>query len=309
MTINFEKVDSSYAVAGVAGLVLSSVLLKTTLFRPATKKDPQVVLVTGASSGIGKATALQLLADGHIVYGAARRVDLMRDLLLVDNGHAVGLDVCNEAQIVAAVAQIVNEQGRIDVLINNAGYAVYGSVEDISMADARRQFDVNLFGLARMTQEVLPHMRKQKSGTIINVSSMGGKIYTPFGAWYHASKHALEGWSDCLRLELKGFGIKVVIMEPGAIATEFGDVLMGPLKKRSKGGAYESLVEKFAENGEKSQSMMSPPSVIANAMSDAVVRKNPPRRYLVGALAKPLVFVRGWLGDGIYDFFMMANLK
>ena len=224
-------------------------------------------------------------------------------------GHAIAMDVCDEKQIVAAVSQLIKEQGRIDVLVNNAGYAVYGAVEDISMQDARRQFDVNIFGLARMTQEILPHMRAAKSGTIINVSSMGGKIYTPFGAWYHATKHALEGWSDCLRLELYEFNIKVVILEPGLIDTEFGDVLMKPLLERSKGGAYETTIQKFAKGGAESVRSMSPPSVIANAMADAVVRNNPPRRYLVGAMAKPLVFIRGWLGEGVYDTMMLSSLK
>lgn len=301
-----EKTDNTVVVTAVAGLALVAVAWKT-LFTPAKKSAPQVVLVTGASSGIGKATALHLIRDGHIVYGAARRVDKMKDLQ-ESGGHAIALDVVDEAQIVAAVRTIIQAHGRIDVLVNNAGYAVYGSVEDISMKDARRQFDVNMFGLARMTQEVIPHMRAANSGTIINVSSMGGKIYTPFGAWYHASKHALEGWSDCLRLELNAFNIKVVIMEPGMIATEFGDVMSGPLKDRSKGGAYEATVNKFLAAGEQSMPM-SPPSVIANAMADAVVRKNPPRRYLVGSMAKPLVFIRGWMGEGVYDAIMLSNLK
>jgi len=263
--------------------------------------------VTGASSGIGKSTVLKLLADGHIVYGAARRVGNMEDLVAA-GGHAIGMDVCDEKQVVAGVAKIIKEQGRIDSLVNNAGYAVYGSVEDVTLQEARRQFEVNIFGLARITQEVLPHMRQEMSGTIINVSSMGGKMYTPFGAWYHATKYALEGWSDCLRLELNQFNIKVVIMEPGMTQTEFGDVMLEPLKQRSKGGAYEASVAKLTQKGSKTI-VLSQPSVIADAMADAVVRKNPPRRYLVGAMAKPLVFIRGWLGDSVFDAIMLSNIK
>jgi NAD(P)-dependent dehydrogenase (short-subunit alcohol dehydrogenase family) len=158
----------------------------------------KVILITGASSGMGKETAIQLLKEGHIVYGAARRVEQMQDIVN-DGGFAIALDVSSEQQIINGVAQIIKEQGKIDVLWNNAGYGLYGAIEDIKIEEARRQFEVNLFGLARITQEVLPYMRKAGQGLIINTSSMGGKMYTPLGAWYHATKHALEGWSDCLR--------------------------------------------------------------------------------------------------------------
>ncbi|MEO0333342.1 MAG: oxidoreductase [Bacteroidota bacterium] len=181
----------------------------------------KVILVTGASSGIGKATALQLLSAGHTVYGLARRVENMQDLVKA-GGKALPMDVTQHAQVKAVIQDIIQKEKRIDVLINNAGYAVYGAIEDVSYEDAKRQFEVNLFGLAEVTKAVLPAMRNQKSGTIINVSSVGGKIFTPLGAWYHATKHALEGWSDCLRLELRSFGIDVVVIQPGAIKTEFG---------------------------------------------------------------------------------------
>ena len=197
---------------------------------------PKVILITGASSGMGKVTAETLIAAGHAVYGAARRVEKMQSL--VDTGgHAIGMDITDEAQVQAAVDRVLSEQGHIDVLVNNAGYAVYGAVEQVSIEDARRQFEVNLFGLASLTQKILPHMRERGSGHIINVSSIGGKVYTPLGAWYHATKHALEGWSDSLRVETAGFGIKVSIIEPGAIQTEFSDVMTDPMlelvKRRS----------------------------------------------------------------------------
>jgi NAD(P)-dependent dehydrogenase (short-subunit alcohol dehydrogenase family) len=266
----------------------------------------KVVLLTGASSGIGKATALTLCQRGHKVYGCARRVNQMDDLVAA-GGVAVEMDVTDAQQIVMAVKQIIDAEGKIDVLINNAGYAIYGSVEDITMDEARRQFEVNIFGMARLTQEVLPHMREKKAGTIINVSSMGGKIYTPFGSWYHATKHALEGFSDCLRLELNPFGIKVAIIEPGIIKTEFYEVMTQPLIDRSKGGPYEPFVTKFTSGDMDSGG--SPPSLIANTIAKAVEAKNPKRRYVAGALAKPLMFIRGWLGDGVFDFLMLRNIK
>ncbi len=271
----------------------------------------KVIFITGASSGIGKATALQLINEGHTVYGAARRVEKMQDLADA-GGHAIKMDVTDDAQIEAGVHKIINEQGKIDVLVNNAGYATYGSVEETPIADARRQFDVNIFGLARLTQLVIPHMREQQSGKIINISSMGGKIYTPLGAWYHATKHALEGWSDCLRLELKQFGIDVVIIEPGAIATEFGEVLMDPMVERSGEGPYGKMVKSVAKAVEESyekEGASSPPSVIARAISKAIQSNKPKTRYVAGKLAKPLLFVRRYLGDRIFDKAVMSQIK
>jgi short-subunit dehydrogenase len=271
----------------------------------------KVILVTGASSGIGKATAEQLIADGHTVYGAARRIEKMKDLK-DKGGHAIQMDVTKEADIKACVAQIINAEGRIDILVNNAGYAVYGPVEQVSLEDARRQFEVNIFGLAAITKAVLPHMREQKSGKIINVSSMGGKIYTPFGAWYHGTKHALEGWSDCLRLELKPFGIDVVIIEPGIIKTEFMDVMYDPMVERAKEGPYAEMANKIASSSKEmyeKPGQSSPPTVIAEVISKAVKSKKPKTRYVAGKLAKPLMFMRKWLGDRIYDKGVMSQLK
>lgn len=267
----------------------------------------QVILITGASSGIGKVSALQLLQEGHIVYGAARRVEQMQELVQA-GGHVLKLDVSDEAQIVAGAAQVIAEQGRIDVLFNNAGYGLYGAVEDISIEDAKRQFEVNIFGLARITKEVLPHMRAQKAGKIINTSSMGGKMYTPLGAWYHATKHALEGWSDCLRLELKPFNIDVVIIEPGSIATEFGDVLTTPLLQNSGQGPYAKLANIMAKAVQE-QGAGSHPSVIAKVVSQAVAAKRPKTRYRAGKLAKLLVWIRVYLGDRIFDQVVMSQVR
>ena len=159
----------------------------------------RVALITGASSGIGAATARRLRGLGYTVYAGARRVERMGDVAELGI-HAVALDVSDDASMVGLVDRIIGETGRIDVLVNNAGYGAYGALEEVPLAEARRQFDVNLFGLARLTQLVLPHMRAQRAGRIINVSSVGGRIYGPLGAWYHAAKFSVEGLSDALRL-------------------------------------------------------------------------------------------------------------
>lgn len=271
----------------------------------------KVILITGASSGMGKDTALDLIKMGHIVYGAARRVAKMDDLVQA-GGKAIKLDVMDEKSIEECVKKVVSDQGRIDVLWNNAGYAEYGSVEDVPLAIARRQFDVNIFGLAAITKEVLPVMRKQKSGLIINTSSMGGKVYTPLGAWYHATKHALEGWSDCLRIETKQFGIKVVILEPGAIKTEFGDVMMTPMMERSKNSPYESYaksLEKMLHEMSSKPNSMSPGSVISKTVQKIIRARNPKTRYVSGKMAKPMMFIRKWGGDKMFDRIILNMFK
>src|SRR5882757_6280672 len=183
----------------------------------------KVALVTGASSGIGMATAGALHDRGYTVYAAARRVDRMNDL--ADRGvRTLAMDVTDDESMTSGIKRIIAETGRIDVLVNNAGYGSYGALEDVPQEEARRQFDVNVFGLARLTQLALPHMRAQRGGRIVNVSSIGGKIYTPLGGWYHATKFAVEGLSDSLRVELKPFGINVILIEPGSIRTEWGGI-------------------------------------------------------------------------------------
>lgn len=270
----------------------------------------KIILITGASSGMGKDFALQLIKEGYTVYGAARRADKMQDIVDA-GGYALEMDITNEEQVQAAVDTIISKEGKIDVLINNAGFGLYGAVEDISIDEARYQFEVNLFGLAGITKQVLPHMRKQHSGKVINISSMGGKMYTPLGAWYHASKHALEGWSDCLRLELKQFGIDVVVIEPGIIDTEFGDVVTGPLLERSRGGAYENISKQIAEATADyyAPGKGSPASVVTKAISDAIASAKPKTRYVAGKMAKPMMWIRKYLGDRIYDKAVMSQVK
>src|ERR1700754_928544 len=196
-----------------------------------------VALVTGASSGIGKATAVALRELGYTVYAAARRVDRMREL--ADLGvQVLAMDVTDDESMTGGVKRIIAEAGRLDVLVNNAGYGSYGALEDVSLDEARRQFDVNVFGLARLTQLALPHMRAQRSGYVVNVSSIGGKMYEPLGGWYHPTKFAVEALSDSLRMELKPFGIHVVVIEPGAIRTEWGGIAGDSVLARSGDTAY-----------------------------------------------------------------------
>ena len=274
-------------------------------------KKQVVVLITGASSGIGKAAALKLINEGHHVYGAARRLDQMQDIVEA-GGHAIKMDILDEAQVKSAVDLIIEKEGRIDVLVNNAGYAVYGSVEDITIDEARRQFEVNIFGLASLTQKVLPHMRKEKSGRIINISSVGGKIFTPLGSWYHATKHALEGWSDCLRMEVEQFGIDIVIVEPGAIKTEFMDVMNQPMLDRSANGPYEHMAKALDKAGKEAYTKKgrhSGPEVIAGTISKAISANKPKTRYASGAMAGMLLFMRKWLSDRAFQKVLMSQLK
>lgn len=268
----------------------------------------KVILITGASSGMGKETAKRLIQEGHTVYTVARRVEHMQDLQAM-GGHPIKMDVTNEDEIQHVVDRIIQKEGKIDVLWNNAGYGLYGAVEDIPVEEARKQFEVNLFGLSAITQKVVPFMRKAKSGTIINTSSMGGKMYTPMGAWYHASKHALEGFSDCLRLELKPFGIHVVVLEPGIIETEFGNVMLSNISKYSAKGAYADLTTKLvAATNKMYESGGSKSSLIARTVSGIVGSEKPKTRYRVGKWAKPMVWMRIHLGDRLFDKIVMSQL-
>ena len=270
----------------------------------------KVILITGASSGIGKDTALSLMKHGHVVYGAARRLEMMQDIIQA-GGHAIKMDILKDRNIDDVVNQIVNEQNRIDILINNAGYGLWGAVETISIDEAKRQFDVNIFGLAYLTKKIIPFMREQKSGKIINMSSMGGKVYTPFGAWYHATKYALEGWSDCLRIELKSFGIDVILIEPGVIKTEFQDVMMDSTVERSIGTPYEKKLKALEKATQEmyARGIGSPASTITKLIIKAINSHNPKRRYVGGLFAKPMLFIKKWFGDKMYEKAIMSQIK
>ena len=267
-----------------------------------TSINGKTALVTGASSGIGKSTVELLLSAGAAVYAAARRIEKMNDLEKM-GAHVVEMDVTDEASLVSGVISILEKEGSIDILINNAGYGSYGAIEDVPIDEARRQFEVNIFGLARLTQLVLPKMRQNHYGKIVNISSMGGKIYTPFGGWYHATKHALEGFSDCLRLETEPFGIDVIIVEPGGIATEWGTIAAENLKKTSGSGAYAEAANKTA-NGMAdmyASNRLSDPTVIADVILKAVTVGKPKTRYAAGYMAKPALLMRHWLPDRWFD--------
>ena len=267
------------------------------------QRAARTVLVTGASSGIGKDTAATLLREGYAVYAAARRVEHMRDLE-EQGAVALRMDVTSEADLAAAVERIAAERGSVDVLVNNAGFGLYGAVEDIPLAEARYQFEVNLFGLARLTQLVLPYMRARGWGRIVNISSVGGRVYTPLGSWYYATKHALEGWSDCLRWEAKRFGIHVVVVQPGLIQTEFGDVASGPMLKYSGNSAYAGIVEKMNSRKGKVRINGSHPSVISRIVSRAIRARKPRTRYVAGQFGRPVLLLRSLGGDRVYDWLM-----
>lgn len=262
----------------------------------------KTALVTGASSGIGKSTVELLLSAGATVYAAARRVEKMEDLEKA-GVHLIKMDVTDEDSLISGVNSILEKEGSIDILVNNAGYGSYGAIEDVPIDEARRQFEVNIFGLARLTQLVLPGMRQNRYGKIVNISSMGGKIYMPFGGWYHATKHALEGFSDCLRLETEPFGVDVIIIEPGGIATEWGAIAAENLKKTSGSGAYAVAANKTADGMAKrySGNQLSPPGLIAETILKTVTAGRPKTRYATGFGAKPLLFLRWLLPDRWFD--------
>lgn len=266
----------------------------------------RVALITGASSGIGYATAVELKARGFIVYGAARRLERMKSLEKLGI-TTIALDVTSEKSMVSCVENIAKQEGRIDVLVNSAGYGSFGAIEDVPMEEAKRQLEINVFGLARMTQLVIPLMRKHRYGKIVNISSMGGRIWVPFGGWYHATKFAVEGFSACLRLELKPFGIDVVVIEPGGVSSEWGSIAADHLEQVSEHGHYAAASKKTAAAMRKVYSMkLTRPETIAKCIAKAVMVKRPRTRYLLGAGAKPMVLMKNVLGDRLYDAILRA---
>jgi NAD(P)-dependent dehydrogenase (short-subunit alcohol dehydrogenase family) len=262
----------------------------------------KTALVTGASSGIGEATARKLRDLGYTVYGAGRRTDRL-ERLVAAGIHPLTMDITDDESVSSGVKTIIAATGGIDVLVNNAGYGSYGALEDVPLTEARRQFEVNVFGAARLTQLVLPHMRAQRSGTIVNVTSMGGKIYTPMGGWYHSTKFALEALSDCLRLEAGPFGVRVVVVEPGGIRTEWAGVAADNLKKSSTTGAYARQADAMVAmlGSETVNRRSSPPSVVADAIGRAVTARRPKTRYVTGFGARPLLLMRHILPDRAFD--------
>jgi len=272
----------------------------------------KAVLITGCSTGIGRATALRLAKAGHTVYATARQLGTMQEL-----GAAgcmlLELDVCDEASIRAAVAKVEAEQGAVGVLINNAGYGSEGPIEEVPMSEVRRQFETNVFSLTALTKLVLPGMRRQGWGKIVNLSSMGGRLTLPGGGFYHATKYAVEAISDALRFEVQGFGIDVVIVEPGPIKTEFGDTaiarvaaLGGPdspykefrtVLQRQIRDAYEGPLGRFAADAD----------AVAKVIETAITASRPRTRYVITLAAHVMMGLRRWVGDRAWDAVMRTQ--
>jgi len=265
------------------------------------------VLITGCSSGIGRAAAISLHAAGLTVYATARRVDSMADL--ASRGiHTLALDVTDEASMTEAAGAVEAAEGAVGTLVNNAGYGLYGPVEQLPMDEIRRQFETNFFGLVRLTQLVLPGMRRRGSGRILNVSSMGGRITLPGGAFYHASKYAVEALSDALRMEVAQFGIDVVLIEPGPVKTPWNDVAAAslPADQAGNGDPYAAYKTAVGASFGRTQAGLlgrfgSTSEDIAKVITHAVTVQRPRARYLINPVAKSLVAMNRVLPARAYD--------
>jgi len=271
--------------------------------------EHKVALVTGASKGIGLATALRLIEDGYKVYCAARSVDLMQELA-AKGGVVLKLD-CNDDASITALADRIIADGGVDVVVNNAGYGQYGPVEVLPMAMGREQMEVNFFAPVRLVQLLAPSMRARGGGRIINISSVAGKVYSPLSGWYCASKFALEGMSDCMRIELKPFNIKVVLVEPGPIKTDWSEGAKSSLLAAAEGSVYEEFAQKSHGllQGATGGRAASEVSAVVKSIMKAVNAKNPKPRYLSGKIARISVTSKAMLGDRLFDIAMNAQLK
>lgn len=274
------------------------------------KDGKKVILITGTASGMGKEFAKKLTAEGNIVYGGDNQYEKNREFLTSIGAHPLDMDVTKEDEVKAGVEKVIKEQGHIDVLINNAGYGLFAPIEEVTMEDAQRQLDVNFWGYVRTVKAVLPYMREQEYGRIINLTSMGGKIYTPLGGYYHASKHAIEGWSDCLRLEVKKFNIGVVVVEPGVIATNFYNVSGQVSGKYYQNTNYQHMLPDMnSEDAKKLFAKATTPEEIADLMVKVVNKRKPKTRYAKGYMAKMAIKYRDWFGDKAYDKLIMRSLR
>ena len=273
--------------------------------------DPQVVLITGCSTGIGRATAERLAQAGHTVYATARRPESIEDLK--ESGcRTLALDVTSEESMSAAVAAVEEAEGGIGALVNNAGYSQNGAVETVPLADVRAQFETNVFGLLRMCQLVLPGMRRRGEGTIVNMSSMGGRLTLPGGGIYHATKHAVEAISDAMRFEVSGFGVHVVLIEPGIIRSSFGETAAGSVSAGD--GPYAEFNAAVAEaNATASDGPLGKlggePDDVAKVIEAAIAARRPRSRYRVTASARVLLTQRRLLPDRAWDRVMSAAFR
>jgi short-subunit dehydrogenase len=264
----------------------------------------KTVLVTGASSGIGRATAIYLAQNGYNVYGAARRMDMLQTLK--EYGvKPIALDVTKDDSMVECVAAT----GGIDILVNSAGLGSYGALEDVPLSEAKNQMDINLFGVARLIQLVLPQMRANKYGKIINISSVGGKVGLPMGVWYHASKFAIEGMSDSLRNEVRQFGIDVIVIEPGGTKSEMTGIGAKDMMRVSGHTVYKGLANHLQRMYSDMEKNAVEPVVIAQLIKKGIEAKHPKTRYIGGTMAKPMLFLRKILSDRMFDKMLMSQMK
>ena len=268
----------------------------------------KTALITGCSSGIGKATAARLARHGWTVYATARRPDALSEL--TDCKH-LALDVTDETSMSTAVDAVLTEAGRIDALVNNAGYSLSGAVETLDVDDIRREFETNVFGLVRLSQHVLPAMRAQGSGRIVNIGSMGGKLTFPGGGAYHASKYAVEAFSDALRYEVAGFGVRVVLIEPGLITTNFDDAALASMDLTAE-GPYASFNRSVAKSTTDAYAgpmakFGGPPEAVAKVIEKALTKRRPKPRYTVTVSAPASIATRKVLGDRGWDLAMRTQ--
>lgn len=270
--------------------------------------EKRVALITGASSGIGKATAEALAQRGFRVFAGVRRPEA-GDTLTTAGITLVRLDVTSDESVATAVQTVLEQAGRIDVLVNNAGYGQYGSLEDVELADAQRQFDVNVFGLMRVTRAVLPAMRRQRSGRIITISSVAGRMSTPFAGWYSASKHAVEALSDALRLEVAPFGIHVTVVQPAAIKTGFDNVALDELERTTRTEAYRPTAAAFRRLVEGSFVRAPGPEVVAAAVARAATARRAPIRVPVPGEARAMLLLKRLLSDRLFDGMIGAQFR
>jgi len=275
----------------------------------------KAVLITGCSSGIGRATARRLASHGWTVYATARRLESIADLEAA-GCRTLALDVTDEDSMAAAVATVEETHGAVGVLINNAGYSQSGAIETVPMEAVRRQFETNVFGLVRLTQLVLPKMRDQRWGKVVNLGSMGGKLVFPGGGFYHATKHALEAISDALRFEVRGFGIDVILLEPGLITTEFGEAAaasMADVEPAEAAGdpyahfnATVGAVTKGAYDGPL-RMLGAGPERVAKVIEKAIGRRRAPTRVTITPSAKLTIPSRRLMPDRAWDALMRAQ--
>ncbi len=272
--------------------------------------SPNTILITGCSTGIGRATAERLASKGHTVYATARKLEAIADLQ-ASGCRTLALDVCDEGSMQAAVAHVLDAEGSIDALVNNAGYSQSGAIETVSMEALRRQFETNVFGLVRMCQLVLPGMRDQRAGRIVNISSMGANLVFPGGGAYHGTKFAVNAISDALRFEVKGFGVGVVTIEPGAIRTNFDQAALASLNDGADGdGPYAEFnasvgaITKAAYERGVLKLFGGPPSAVAKVIEKAITTRRPRARYRVTPSAKLMVAQRRVMTDGMWDAFV-----